>query len=286
MLVRYRCTSIPTMAQLKADIDGIIQGTITAPSQLSAPAQTSVFYGTYPTGKYARVNQTSYTYSKVHNSDSNYTHYFRLTFDSTSLASITLAQGYTSGTDTLLNTKVTTTAITPAIFDSNYPMYIDIVVSTKMLCIMAPNSGSYFGIFDIGHNGVTRAYTSSMMMCAFDFLDARFENIDSYVTQLPVYFTTTGGTVPYSYNLDTLSYGSLTYGLFSLIPLKRMISIGGSLGVVENPIYLSTPSNGNSLNLVYGLYKIPTESFGGAQVYKDANNLYRLTLHDFSFLVD
>jgi len=274
------------MTQLKDDIDGIIQGTITSANQLSAPAQTSVFYGSYPTGKYTRVNQTSYTYSKAHNSDSNYTHYFRMTFDSTSLASITLAQDYTSGTDTLLNTKVTTTSITPALFNSAYPVYIDIIVSDKILCIMAPNSGSYFGIFDLGHNGVTRAYTSSMMMCAFDFLDARFENIDSYVTQLPVYFTATGGTIPYSYNLDTLSYGSLTTGLFSLIPLKRMIAVGGALGIVENPIYLSTPSNGNSLNLMYGLYKIPTESFSGAQVYKDAANQYRLTLHDFSFLVD
>lgn len=287
MLVRYRVDSIPTMTQFKADIDGILQGTITQKSQLSAPAQAnSEVYGTYPTGKYTRENETSYTYSKVHNTNASYTHYFRLTFDSTQLASITLAQGYTSGTDTLLNSAVTTTNVKLFTFDSNYPAGIDIVINDKMVVFMAPSSGCYFGIHDIGHNGVTRAYTDSMLMMAFDFTDARFENIDSYDTQLPVFFTTSGGTIPYSYNLNTLSYGSLTTGLHTLIPLKRMIAVGGSLGVIENPVFTSTPSTGHSVNLVYGLYKIPTGTLGGIRQYKDGSDLYRLSFFDFSILVD
>lgn len=287
MLVRYRLSSIPTIAQFKSDIDGIIQGTITQASQLSAPAQAnSLFYGAYPSGAYTRVNATSYTYSKIHNSNPTYTHYFRLTFDTTQLVSITLAQGYTSGTDTLLNTVVSTLNVQTYQYDSNYPMGIDIIVNDKGISFIAPGSSCYFGIYDIGHNGVTRAYTSSMLMMAFDFLDARFENIDSYDTQLPVFFTRSGGTIPYSYNLDTLSYGSLTTGLYTLIPLKRMITNGGSLGVLENPVFTSTASNGNSLNVMYGVYKIPTGTFSGAHTYKDGSNLYRLSIFDFSFLVD
>lgn len=287
MLVRYRLSSQSTLANFQADIDGIIQGTITQVSQLSAPAQAnSSFYGTYPSGTYARVNGTSYTYSKVHNNVGTKTHYFRLSYDSTQLASITLAQGYTSGTDTLLNSSVKTVNIQRTVYDSNYPIGIDIVINNKMIYFQAAQSGVQAGIFDIGHNGITRAYTDSMLMSWQDLNGSLNNNIASYVSQMPVMFTTTGGSVPYTYNLDTLSYGSSVTGFSTLIPLKKMISVGGSVALIENPVFMSTPSSGNALNLIYGLYKVPTGALSGVQLYQDASSLYRLSVYDFSLLVD
>ena len=125
-----------------------------------------------------------------------------------------------------------------------------------------------------------------MLMMAFDFNTVQFDPITSYDTQLPLFFTRTGGTIPYSYNLDTLSYGSLATGLLTLTPLKRMIAVGGSMGILENPTYASTPSNGNTMNLIYGLYKIPTGTMSGFQVYNDGAGLSRLTMFDFSLFVD
>lgn len=287
MLVRYRVDSIPSMSDLKADIDGIIQGTITQPSQLSDSAKTnSVFYGTYPTGAYSRVNQTTYTYSKVHSTDNTKTHYFRLTYDSTSLSTFTVAHSYTSGTDTLLNTNAQSVNIVPSLFNSYYNFSIDIIVSTKMIGFFSP-SGSRVSLNDMGHTGVTRAYTSSMMMACVVYPPTTSElNVATYVTQNPIFKTTTNAYVPYTYNLDTLTYGSLVYGFTATIPYKRVTSIGGTLAIIENPTYIDSPSSGYASHLLYGVNKIPTNSMGGFKVYSDGAGLYRFTAQDFSFLVD
>lgn len=107
MFVRYRMLGNITVTQFKTDIHNIITGNITSVNDLSAGADKGncLVGGTYPTGSYTVQNAGTYTYSKVHNADAAYTHYFRLTFDATSLTTLTLAQSYTSGTDTLVNSS-------------------------------------------------------------------------------------------------------------------------------------------------------------------------------------
>jgi hypothetical protein len=111
MIVKYRMNSTCTLANMKADINKIILGTATSPGDFSSGCDTAntTFYGTYPSSIYAVVNAGSSTYSKKHNDyGASYTHYFRLTYDSTKLQTIALASGYTSGTDTLINSQLLT----------------------------------------------------------------------------------------------------------------------------------------------------------------------------------
>jgi hypothetical protein len=287
MLVRYRATSALTLQNFKDDINGIITGTITAANQLSSPAQAnSTVLGNYPSAVYSRVNGTSYTYSKVHNSVGSKTHYFRLTFDSTQLTTFTIAQDYTSGTDTLLNSYAKTINLQKFTYDSTNPQSLDIIINNKGICFLSPYSGVYGGLFDIGHSGVSRTYTSSMLMTYMNFDNVLNNNIDTFLIQNPVFKTTTGGTTPYSYNLDTLSYGSLTYGITTTIPYKRMTTVGGTVSVIENPVFLDCPNSAYATHVLYGVYKLPTNCFSGIQTYVDGSSLYRITFLDFSFLVD
>lgn len=107
MFVRYRMLGNITIAQFKTDVHNIITGNVASVNDLSAGADKAncIVGGNYPTGTYTVQNAGTYTYSKVHNADAAYTHYFRLTFDSTSLTAITLAQSYTVGSDTLVNSS-------------------------------------------------------------------------------------------------------------------------------------------------------------------------------------
>lgn len=287
MLVRYRTTKDLTLTDFKADLDGIIQGTITQASQLSTSAKdNSVFYGTYPTGTFTRVNGTSYTYSKTHNEIAGKTHYFRLTFDSVALASFTVAKGYTSGTDTLLNTYNSNVGIAPFPYDIYYKYSVDIIVNEKMIGIFTQN-GSSFSFNDIGHTGVSRAYTDSMMMAFVDLPSTTiFSNIASYDTQVPIFKTTTNAYIPYTYNFSTLSYGSLVYGFSATTPKKVVSSVGGTLSLVENPVFIDSIKSGYCSHMLYGMNKLATNAMSGRRVYSDGTGANRLTYSDFSFLVD
>jgi len=111
MIIRYRMNNTCTLANLQTDLHNIISGNITSTADFSTGCDTtnSIIYGTYPVGIYSVMNSGSYTYSKVHNDyGADYTHYFRLSFDSTQLTGITLAQSYTSGSDTLVNSQALT----------------------------------------------------------------------------------------------------------------------------------------------------------------------------------
>ena len=114
MLVRYRTNTSCTLQNFKDDVNNIILGNIATLNDLSSGADkvNSQLYGTYPVGTYTRVNATTYTYSKVHNdATTGKTHYFRLGYDSTTMSTISLAQSYTSGTDTLVNSFAKTVNI-------------------------------------------------------------------------------------------------------------------------------------------------------------------------------
>lgn len=276
MLVRYRTTGNQTLANFQTDLNAIITGGVAAVSDLTTPARTySSIYGTYPAGIYSRVNATTYTYSKAHNVVAGYTHYFRFGFSATQLTTWDLAQSYSSGTDTLINTlQKTGLNINPTInYDVNYPIGMDIIVSNKAIVIQAIQSNQMLGVFDLGHNGVTRAYTSSMLMC--------FQDMQNVIN----YGANTGVAIPYTYSFDTLSYGTNTSAHVNITPLKKFTATS-NLAVFENPIYCTSTPNGSVINLIYSLYKIPTASFNGIQIYQDSNSLYRLSMNDYSILIN
>ena len=109
MLVRYRMNSTANVTTMRTDIDNIIRGLANTTAHLSVGCDTAntVFYGTYPSAKFARVGTAagSDTYSKIHNDYGDQTDYIRLSYDATKLTTITLANSYTSGTDTLVNSR-------------------------------------------------------------------------------------------------------------------------------------------------------------------------------------
>lgn len=281
MLVRYRTNSSCTLANFQTDLNNIILGNIATVNDLSAGADktNSVIYGSYPTGKYARVNGTTYTYSKAHNdATTSKTHYFRLTFDATQLTTIDLAESYTSGTDTLVNTYAKTVDIKPMPYESYYKSGIDIIVSDKMLVFFAPNSGVFLGILDMGHSSTTRTYANSILMLMQDF-----SNVPNYgpLRTDPIN-NNTGTVIPYIYNYDTAGYATAVGGIQG-VQTVRKASGSATSAIFENPAF--TSATGAS-NLIYGCYRIPYLAFSGVQIYKDAANLYRLTLNDLSLLVD
>ena len=277
MLVRYRTTGNQTLSNFQTDLNNIITGAVSASTDLTSPARTySTIYGTYPTGIYQKVNATTYTYSKAHNVIAGYTHYFRLGFTASTLNTIDLAQSYTSGTDTLVNTyQKTSLAINPTVnYDPNYPIGIDIIVSNKGIFLQAVTSNQMIGIFDIGHSGVTRAYTSSMLMVLQDM-----QNVINYGAN-------TGVVIPYTYSFDTLSYVTNTNTAHvNITPLKKFTATS-QLAVFENPVYLTNTPSGSTINLIYGLYKLPVATFSGIQIYQDSNSLYRLSINDYAILIN
>lgn len=280
MLVRYRMNSSCTLANMQTDINNIILGNVTAVNQLSAGADqtASQIYGTYPTGSpYARVNGTTYTYSKVHNdATTSKTHYFRLNYDSVQLTTVNLAQSYTSETDTLVNSGTSgTIGLRPVPYVAQYQNGIDIIVSNKMIAIFG--FGNVFAITDLGHNSVTRANTNSMLMAMNDF--NQLPNWGPQGVSVNVSNTT---TVPYTYLYATSGYGSLTGPVDGNLAY-RLPAGNGTTVIIENPLFFMGQG---PTQLIYGTYRLPANTFSGTAIYKDASNAYRLANNEISLLVD
>lgn len=281
MLIRYRTNDSCTLQNFKDDLNNLITGAVTTVNGLSSGVNktASVIYGSYPTGTYSRVNGTTYTYSKAHNdATTSKTHYFRLNFDSTKLTTIQLAQSYTSGTDTLVNSYTTTTNITPTAYKALKPFGIDIIINNKMLAIFAPTSGILIAILDLGHSSTTRTYTNSMLMGIQDFVNVPGYGPNSTNTLL----ANKGMVIPYSYNYELSTYGTITTGITGASSKKKPAG-PGTTRVFENPVF--TLADG-AASLVYGAYMVPFLTFSGIQVYKDSANAYRLTVNDISLLAD
>jgi len=223
------------------------------------------------------VNGSSYTYSKAHNNIAGYTHYFRLTFDSTKLTTISLASSYTSGTDTLVNSASVIVNIQRFTFNSAIQNGIDIIVSGKMLAFIAPQSGAMIGLVDLGHSGTTRTYNNSMLMMLQDF-----SNVPNWGIYAGTSLENTGGIIPYTYSYDTGGYATVTTGLGGVNTPRRTNSTGASV-IFENPLF---SIGGGATNLMYGCFRLPRFTFNGIQIYKDSSNFYRLTVFDNTLLVD
>jgi hypothetical protein len=271
MLVRYRTNSSCTLQNFKDDINNIILGNVTSVNNLSSGADkvNSVIYGTYPTGKYARVNETSYTYSKQHSTETTYTHYFRLAFDSVGITSITLAQGYSSGSDTLLNafTQATVVYPIPYVDTTISPMGIDILVGTNTILIWsnALQAQVKVAITDLGHTGITRKFTDSMLMSLNTHL----------VGQVDI-------NCPYSYNYLLPGYSSISVSSHVVPSVRQQGDEDGITTIFENPVIALFKSPA----AVIGTFIIPSYTFFQQQIYKDSLNKYRLTLNHISLLVD
>ena len=278
MLVKYRMLSTITNAQFKADIIGIIEGTITSTGQLSAGADAanSSFVGTYPTGTYTKVGAGTNTFSKVHGTDNTYTHYFRLTFDAgvglaATLTTFTLAQGYTSGTDTLLNSVAQTVNVSPNAYLASlqFPTGIDIVLTPNSVWIASISSGKSFGIFDMGGNGVTSAYANNMKM---------------------VYVNTITGaySIPYVYKINgALSgYAPLTGNVILLSTPTTATSAAGAVLIIENPIFITDVSQAYITYALYGLFKIANSIFLVGSVYNTAGTRRITAAADYAIVTE
>ena len=282
MLVRYRMNASCTLANMQSDFNNIILGNITSVNQLSAGCDqvNTVIYGSYPTGTpYARVNGSTFTYSKTHNdSTTSKTHYFRLNFDATKLTTIQLAQSYTSGTDTLVNGYTGSALnLVPIKYDANIGNGIDIVVNSKLIALLG--QGQTVTILDLGHNNTTRTYANSMLMM---YQDLGTNSIPQWGPNGITLNATTGGVVPYTYLYSTSAYGTLSASLSA--PLVTRISGGNGITILsENPLFYIAQG---ATNLMYGAYRLPYATFNGVQIYKDTLNAYRITINDVSLLVD
>lgn len=254
MLVKYVLDETSTFADYVSDIANIIEGNVATVNDLSNSADKTrcVIYGTYPTGVYTRVNQTSYTYSKVSHIDSNYTHYFRLNFDDANevITSMQLAQNYDAPSDTLINSGAYTlgTGMFKTSIYSRPAVYI--LVNEK--CIALQLLTSKGGIFDLGHSGLTRAFTDTMLMGYTNF--------------------TTNFYIPYTYNYSTLSYAAATKSITS--GSQYRYTVPGQMVLFEQPMYLS---NDVAARSVYGMYKVASMlPYVGNPVFPNQNNEYRL----------
>jgi len=279
MLIRYRMNSSCTLQNMKDDINSIILGNIATVNDLSSGADkvNSAMYGTYPANIYARVNASTYTYSKAHNdSATSKTHYFRLNYDTSTLANVALAQSYTSGTDTLVNSGVSATlGLRPVGFNTFYQNGLDIIISNKMIAIFG--FGVLFSVGDLGHNSISRTNANSMLMSINDF-----NSIPNWGPQGVTVNVSNTATIPYTYLYSTGSYGSLGSTVEASLAYRIAAGNGTTL-ISENPLFLMGQG---PVHLMYGCFRLPTNTFSGTQLYRDASNAYRLANNDISLLVD
>jgi len=149
------------------------------------------------------------------------------------------------------------------------PYGIDIVVSTKMIYISSPYSGSHVGVFDIGKNGVSRIYTSNMLMAGIDMQQEVF-----------------GITIPYTYKFSTNTYGSQTGLSLNYITPQKRFNSDSALIVIENPTFVFQEDNGSVLSVVYGLLKLPENTYISNITYADAGSVRRITINDYAILTE
>lgn len=272
MLVRYRMLSNITIAQLTSDINGLIDGTITSVSGLSSGVDktNSVISGTYPTGTYIKVNNSTNTFSKLHSADPATTHYFRLTYSASQMSNISLARSYTAGTDTLLDSAVYTANIAPNTYSTRaqFPSGINMVITNKCIYFSSLTSGRNFGIFDLGSNSITNIYTNNMKMAFID-LNAR-----------------TWG-LPYAYSLlgSSSGYSTITGNIATLTRPIPEYNISNEAVIVENPTFISHTNQGFAAYGVYGLNTLALNVISSDFTYTNTG-VVRLAALDYSITTE
>lgn len=265
MLARYKMLNTCTYANMVADITGILTGTITSTGSLSAGADVAncSFYGTYPTGTYTlNSGSTAYTYAKVHSAYPSTTHYIQLGFNgSTAMTTLKLAS---SASGDVLTNSYTYTISGNGLLPQNVQA-VDIIVNNNCFFISCPYQNVQIGIFDIGKSGLSRLYTSNMLMLMQPFTQGD-----------PM------GVVPYTWNvtLATPAYGTNIYQGFNyLVPVRTPYNKAGNLAVMENPVFTVSNLSAYSTNVIYGLNKVVDTMYSNKTIYSDSSGQYRLAVN-------
>jgi hypothetical protein len=276
MIIKYRMLSGITIQQFQNDIAGLIDGTITSVSGLSAGCDiaNSSITGTYPAGKYSRVNGTTFTFSKVHSTDNTRTHFFRLTFSASALTNIALAQSYVSGTDTLVNSSSYAVTVTPNAYNTrniSTASGVTIVITDSCINFTSLYSGVSFGIHDLGENGITSTYTDSMKMTYVRLNDNSF-------------------SIPYTHNLiGRLSSYVTIAGVFQTVgsfsPSIVSNNTGTSTIIVESPVFITAATQAYAVFAVLGLQRIPTAALLTDSQYT-ANTIIRQTAFGYAIITE
>jgi hypothetical protein len=253
MIVEYATTAAAfTLANFKADIAGLIAGTITTVSGLSSSCDKTktVMTGTYPASTYTLENGTSWTFSKVHHRYSGVKHYFRLVWTDASnrITSIVQSQGYTSGTDTLVNSYSNTTTITatPYYPGDPFPIKFILIVAQESVVLYSKGDGAtgYFqayAIVDITKNSLSAYHTTSALQGFYDFSYNYFSS--PYMVQ-----RTASGVETYATQSSIVPTYTNT-GLYTDENSKYVI--------IETPFVITNTNFMNQPFYLYGIYCLP-----------------------------
>lgn len=272
MLVRYRFSNNISIEQFKGDVEGIINGSISNVNQLSNSCNISLssIDGTYPSGIYAISNtsSTTTTISKIHGTSNTYTHYIRIGYSATSMTGLSLAQSYTSATDTLINSSSNNFNFVPVAYNSSssFPSELLFVFSSKAL-VFASNEGPFAtGVFDIGSNDISENQTDNMRMSLIRLSDSAF-------------------TIPYGYFLSGQfsGYSSLSGTLSNLGALPTIkTNANSSVVIAENPTFVSHTSQGFISYQVDSLRRVATNMLRTPTVYNNSSK--RVSAFNYSIL--
>jgi hypothetical protein len=156
------------------------------------------------------------------------------------------------------------------VYSSLLPNALDVVITDKCFFIGSTTNNAAYGIFDISKNGVTRGYPNSMLMAMINVNDPN-----------------NGVIVPYTYKIDTTTYGTVTNGtVLGQVPTRINQADTNTVSVIENPTFVQFEEAGYAQSAVYGLYKIPDSLYVSSSIYKDASNVYRVVYSNFSIYTE
>lgn len=269
MYVKYVAQANATLQTIRTDLIALVNGSISTANDFSVNCNrdSTVLKGTFPTGKYAVANSSnssSLTISKIHNDYSDTTHYVKLNFSGNTWSNTIVSRGYTSGTDTMVNSltfETVPTTLAGAVVlhiivgSKTFYMYSDIA-NTKALVVS-----------DIGKTGVSRTFTNSMLMTAWNLVT-------------PNYY------IPYVYDTTSDAYSSCSSPtVTSITPGKAGLS-NGALFTVENPVFLIMDRAANTAFYHYGIVKPASLSYATHATYTDSAGGYRYYYGGYSLIAD
>lgn len=284
MFVRYVTHSNATVDSIKTDIISLVNGQISTANDFGDSCQKSntTVVGTYPANTYAVVNATSMTFSKNHSDYANTTHYFRIQISGNNWVSTVLARGYTPETDTLVNGVQYPTTNTNTSM-SGSAVYYFVVSNTSFYIDGQGGVTKSSGIFDLGHTGLSRLFTNSMLMAHTLNLDPG-RSLSANVTN-PVVANVGTFSIPHTYNIQTFTYAAVA-NLFPDVRLGGKASLAnGSLYFAETPLALYGPEIANSQHFVYGISRTGGTSYAQYATYTDTSNAYRVHINGYAITI-
>lgn len=283
MYVKYVSHANATANTISADIRALVNGEITVANDFSVNCQRSntIVVGTYPANTYAVVNATSMTFSKNHNDYANTTHYFRLQISGNNWVSTVLAKDYTAGSDTLVNGVQYPTSNT----NTNYSGIVTYHIVVGEQCFFIDGQDGVqksSGIFDLGHTGLSRLFTNSMLMGHLAGMEVG-RSLSANVTN-PIVANVGAFSIPYTYNIQTLTYSAVA-NLFPDVRLGGKGSLAnGTLFFAETPVAIYSAEIANTQHFVYGLVRTGGTSYAQYAYYADSANTYRLHVSGYGII--